>query len=107
MLKCSSNSQTQMPSSPTSAGTPEPEKSQQPRPSAIMESILTLVGSERARPRATSLSTLTSTETSWKLASESSRSYSSFSSAPDTQPAQGRLDTSEEVANLVAFLASD
>ena len=50
---------------------------------------------------------MTSTETSWKLASESSRSYSSFSSAPDTQPAQGRLGTSEEVANLVAFLASD
>src|ERR671913_496001 len=46
-----------MPSSPSSAGTPEAEKSQQPRPSAIMESILTLMGSDRARPRATSRST--------------------------------------------------
>src|SRR4028118_977156 len=53
MPKASSNSQTQMPSSPSSAGTPEPEKSQQPRPSAIMLSILTRMGSERARPRET------------------------------------------------------
>ena len=57
MPKCSSNSQTQMPSSPSSTGTPEAEKSQQLRPSAIMESILTRMGSERARPRATSRST--------------------------------------------------
>ena len=54
MEKTSSNSQTQMPSSPSSAGTLESEKSQQPRPSAIMPSILTRIGSERARPRATS-----------------------------------------------------
>src|SRR5829696_1871661 len=57
MPKWSSNSQTQMPSSPSSAGTPEPEKSQQPLPSAIMPSILTLMGSERAWPKATSRST--------------------------------------------------
>src|SRR5215208_1902164 len=57
MPKTSSNSQTHMPSSPSSAGTPEPEKSQQLRPSAIMESFLTLMGSQRARPRATSWST--------------------------------------------------
>src|SRR5215210_4940875 len=56
MPKTSSNSQTQMPSSPSSAGTTEPEKSQQLRPSAIMESILTRIGSERALPRATSRS---------------------------------------------------
>src|SRR5918995_2802565 len=49
MPKTSSNSQTQMPSSPSSAGTPEPEKSQQPRPSAIMENILTLMESDRAQ----------------------------------------------------------
>src|SRR5215204_1809154 len=60
MPKTSSNSQTQMPSSPSSAGTPEPEKSQQPRPSAIIVSILTRMGSERARPRATSRSTASS-----------------------------------------------
>src|SRR5829696_10084206 len=35
-----------MPSSPSPAGTPEPEKSQQPRPSAIIPSILTRMGSE-------------------------------------------------------------
>src|ERR671916_1241718 len=60
MPNWSSNSQTQMPSSPSSAGTPESEKSQQPRPSAIMPSILTRMGSERARPKATSLSTRSS-----------------------------------------------
>src|SRR5215211_979749 len=41
---------------PLASGTPESEKSQQLRPSAIMLSILTLMGSERARPRATSRS---------------------------------------------------
>jgi hypothetical protein len=59
--KASSNSQTQMPSSPSSAGAPEPEKSHQPLPSAIMESILTRMGSERARPSATSHSAPSST----------------------------------------------
>src|SRR5918998_2828055 len=46
-----------MPLSSSSTGTPRSGRSQQPLPSAIMPSILTRIGSERARPRATSRST--------------------------------------------------
>src|SRR3712207_1794326 len=49
-----------MPLSVSSAGTPRSGRSQQPLPSAIMVSILTRMGSERALPRATSRSTRSS-----------------------------------------------
>src|ERR687893_633407 len=71
MPNWSSNSQTQMPLSSSSAGTPRSGRSQQLLPSAIMLSILTLMGSERARPRATSRST---------------RSSESRSAAPEPAP---------------------
>src|SRR5215207_5212071 len=103
MPNWSSNSQTQMPSSSASTGTPRSGRSQQLLPSAIMLSILTLMGSERALPRATSrsnpasgpsLRTPYSSSTPSSLvftassrpASPSIFSYSSFSRAPETQP---------------------
>src|SRR5918999_3550439 len=49
-----------MPLSSSSTGTPRSGRSQQPLPSAIMVIILTRMGSERARPKATSRSTRSS-----------------------------------------------